>query len=306
MSDLLSRLEQGSILVADGATGTMLQSMGLAAGAAPELWNVENPDAVRALYRAYLDAGSNMILSNTFGGSRIKLERTGGLGGRVQELNRAGALLAKEMVAERADRPAYAAGDVGPTGELMAPYGVLSYEEAVGLFAQQAGALVAGGVDLIWIETMSDLNEARAAVEGIRQVTDLPIFCSLSFGSGGRTIMGVTPAQAVEVLWPLGLAAIGANCGEGIDVMEPVLNQMRGALEQVEDNIDRPEHPPLIAKPNAGLPRLVDGETVFDLGPAELASYVPCLIEWGAQIIGACCGSSPEHIAAIAAAVAAS
>jgi 5-methyltetrahydrofolate--homocysteine methyltransferase len=305
MSDLLSRLERGSVLVADGATGTMLQSMGLAAGTAPDLWNVENPDAVRTLYRAYLAAGSHIILSNTFGGNRIKLERSGGLGGRVQELNRAGALLAKEVAAELDDRRAYVAGDVGPTGELMAPYGVLSDEEAVEVFAEQAGALVAGGVDAIWIETMSDLNEACAAVKGARQVTDLPVFCSLSFGSGGRTIMGVTPAQAVQALWPLGLNAIGANCGEGVDVMEPVLNQMRVALDEMASTAGHVEHPPLIAKPNAGLPRLVDGETVFDLGPAALASYVPGLVEWGARIIGACCGSSPDHIAAIAAAVAA-
>ena len=251
MSDLLTCLESGAVLVADGATGTMLQSMGLAAGMAPELWNVENPDAVRALHRAYLDAGSDVILTNTFGGSRLKLERAGGLGERTQELNQAAAVLAVEMASERAGRRVYAAGDIGPTGELMAPYGSLSYEEAVEVFAEQAGALAAGGVDLIWIETMSDLNEAKAAVEGARRVTDLCLFCSLSFGSSGRTMMGVTPAAAAQTLWPLGLAAIGANCGEGVDVIEPVLTQMRDALAELGGC------PPLIAKPNAGLPRLV-------------------------------------------------
>jgi 5-methyltetrahydrofolate--homocysteine methyltransferase len=311
MSDLLTRLETGVVLVADGATGTMLQSMGLATGTAPELWNVENPDAVRTLHRAYLDAGSDVILTNTFGGSRIKLERTGGLGERAEELNRVAAALAKEMAGERTFRRVYAAGDIGPTGELMAPYGLLEYEEAVDVFAQQAAALVAGGVDLIWIETMSDLNEARAAVEGARQATDLPLFCSLSFGQSGRTMMGVTPKEAAQTLWPLGLAAIGANCGEGVEVMEPVLKQMRAALEpdassgEVGGRSPGARHPVLIAKPNAGLPRLVDGKTVFDLDPAELAAHVPCFIGYGAQIIGACCGSSPEHIAAIAAAVAA-
>jgi 5-methyltetrahydrofolate--homocysteine methyltransferase len=307
VSDLLTVLQSGAVLVADGATGTMLQSMGLTAGTAPELWNVERPDAVRTLHRAYLDAGSDIILTNTFGGSRIKLERAGGLGGRAEELNRAAAVLAVEMAAssrcpERSGRRAYAAGDVGPIGELMAPYGSLSYEEAVEVFAQQARALAAGGVDLIWIETMSDLNEASAAIEGARQVTDLPLFCSLSFGSSGRTIMGVTPAAAAQALWPryhpLGLAAIGANCGEGVDVIEPVLTQMRDALAEMGSC------PPLIAKPNAGLPRLVGGETVFDLAPAELAAHIPCFIDKGARIVGACCGSSPEHIAAIAAAVA--
>jgi 5-methyltetrahydrofolate--homocysteine methyltransferase len=311
MSDLLAYLETGAVLVADGATGTMLQSMGLATGTAPELWNVEKPDAVRTLHRAYLDAGSEVILTNTFGGSRIKLERAGGLGERAEELNRAAAALAKEMAGERTVRRAYAAGDIGPTGELMAPYGHLEYEEAVDIFAQQAAALGAGGVDLIWIETMSDLNEARAAIEGALQVTDLPLFCSLSFGRGGRTMMGVTPKEAAQTLWPLGLTAIGANCGEGVKVMEPVLKQMSAALEpdvsssEVGGCPHRMKHPALIAKPNAGLPRLVGGETVFDLEPAELAAHVPCFIGWGAQIVGACCGSSPEHIAAIAAAVAA-
>ena len=299
MSDLLTCLERGAVLVADGATGTMLQSMGLSAGALPELWNVERPGAIRTLHRAYLDAGSDVILTNTFGGSRIKLERAGRLGGRTEELNQAAAVLAAEMAGERVERRAYAAGDIGPTGELMVPYGLLSYEEAVDVFAQQAGALAAGGVDLIWIETMSDLSEAKAAVEGARQATELPLFCSLSFGSGGRTMMGVTPAAAAQALWPLGLTAIGANCGEGVDLIQPVLTQMRDALAEMGSC------PPLIAKPNAGLPRLVDGETVFDLDPAELAAHVPCFIEWGARIVGACCGSSPEHIAAIAAAVAA-
>jgi len=301
MIDLRTYLERGNLIVADGATGTMLQSMGLASGTAPELWNVENPDAVRALHQAYLDAGSRVILTNTFGGTQVKLERTGGLGERTVELNRAAAALAKEMAGSTGDGRAYAAGDIGPTGELMEPYGPLSYSRAVDVFAQQARALAEGGVDLLWIETMTDLNEAKAAVDGARQATDLALFCSLSFGRGGRTMMGVTPAQAVETLWPLGLSAIGGNCGEGVEVMEPVLTQMRAALEGLGVMND----PPLIAKPNAGLPRLEGGKTVFDLGPEELAAHVPQFVEWGAQVVGACCGSSPEHIAAIAIAVAA-
>jgi 5-methyltetrahydrofolate--homocysteine methyltransferase len=279
----------------------MLQSMGLASGTAPELWNVENPDGVRALHRAYLDAGSQIILTNTFGGSRIKLERVGGLSERTVELNQAAAILAKE----EANGRAYVAGDIGPTGELMAPYGVLSYEEGVDVFAQQAQALAQGGADLIWIETMSDLNEARAAVEGAMQVADLPVFCSLSFGRGGRTVMGVTPAQAVETLWPMGLFAIGGNCGEGVQVMMPVLTEMRAALEDMagSDGQEKPASRALIAKPNAGLPQLVEGETVFDLEPKDLAAFVPRFVELGAQVIGGCCGSSPRHIAAIVAAL---
>jgi 5-methyltetrahydrofolate--homocysteine methyltransferase len=287
-------LKQGNLLIADGATGTMLQSLGLPAGVAPELWNVERPEAVRTLYRSYLDAGSGVILTNTFGGSRLKLERVGSLGERCAELNQAAACLAKEAAGERA----YVAGDIGPTGELMEPYGLLDYKGALDVFGQQAQALVDGGIDLIWVETMSDLNEAKAAVEAARTVSDLPVFCSLSFGASGRTMMGVTPAQAVETLWPLGLTAIGANCGEGVEVIELVLPKMHAALQELGGAGSYP----LIAKPNAGLPRLVDGETVFDLGPSELAAYLPCFVEWGAQIVGACCGSSPEHIAALAAA----
>lgn len=293
MQDVRAYLQQGKVLIADGATGTMFHSMGLPTGTAPELWNAQEPDRVRALHRAYLDAGSQVILTNTFGGSRAKLERAGGLGTRTEELNRAAAVLAKA----EAGGHAYVAGDIGPTGELMAPYGTLSYEESVEIYAQQARALVDGGVDLIWIETMSDLNEAKAAVEGTRQVTDLPVFCSLSFTRGGRTIMGATPTQAAETLWPMGLAAIGANCGEGIQVIAPVLTEMRAALRHASANVV------LIAKPNAGLPHLENGETVFDLGPAAFAEHVPAFVASGAQVIGACCGSSPEHIAAIVAAL---
>jgi 5-methyltetrahydrofolate--homocysteine methyltransferase len=298
VQDLYQYLEQGHLLVADGATGTMFQSMGLPVGTAPELWNVENPSSVRALHRAYLDAGSQVILTNTFGGSRAKLDRVGGLGARTEELNRAAAVLARK----ESGGQAYVAGDVGPTGELMAPYGSLAYEEAVEIFAEQARALAAGGVDLIWVETMSDLNEAKAAVEGAKQATDLPVFCSLSFGRGARTMMGVTPALAVETLYPLGLTAIGANCGEGVEMMTPVLTEMRNALDSVREMEGLPK-PVLIAKPNAGLPRLEDGKTVFDLGPQDLAANVPHFVELGARVVGACCGSSPEHVAAIVAAV---
>jgi 5-methyltetrahydrofolate--homocysteine methyltransferase len=294
MQDLVRYLEGGNLLIADGATGTMLQGMGLPPGIAPELWNVEQPDAIRAHYRAYLEVGSEVILANTFGGNRIKLQRSGGLGSRVVELNRAGAALAVKEAAGRA----YVAGDMGPTGELLAPYGMLGYEDAVAAYAEQALALVEGGVDALWGETLTDLNEARALVEGVRQVTDLPLFCSLSFGRGGadgqpRTIMGVTARQAAETLWPMGLTAIGANCGDGIPPVAAALDAMRAALPEAV----------LIAKPNAGVPRIEDGETVFPLGPEEMAAQVPDLVARGAQVIGGCCGNTPGHIAAIAAAV---
>ena len=292
MREIQRHLREGGILVADGATGTQLQAMGLAAGVSPELWNVERPNAILAHHRAYLEAGSQIILTNTFGGSRIKLERTGGLGERAVELNQAAARLAKEAAGDRA----YVAGDMGPTGELLAPYGLLEYGQAVETFAEQAAALAKGGVDLLWVETMTDLNEAKAAVEGAQQATTLPVFVSFSFGAAGRTMMGMTPTQAVQAFVPMAVAAIGANCGEGIDPVVNALVEMRAALVDIGGDAV----PALIAKPNAGLPRLEDGQTVFDLGPEEMAAHVPQLIESGAQIIGACCGSSPAHIAAMA------
>jgi 5-methyltetrahydrofolate--homocysteine methyltransferase len=292
VQDLQTYLNSGGTLLADGATGTILQSMGLPGGAPPEVWNVERPETIRAHHRAYLDAGAQIILTNTFGGSRIRLEQAGGLGERTTELNQAAVGLAREAAGERA----YVAGDIGPTGELLAPYGTLDYQEAVRAFAEQARALAESGVDLLWVETMIDLNEAKAAIEGARQVTALPIFCSFSFGRRGRTMMGVTPAQIVKILSPMALAGIGANCGEGIEPVVDALVEMRAALSQVPGN----STPVLVAKPNAGLPRLEDGQTVFDLGPEEMAAHVPRFVEIGAQVIGGCCGSSPAHIAAMA------
>ena len=286
MQDIGTWLQQGKVLLADGATGTQLQAMGLPAGTAPEPWNVENPAAIRAHHRAYLDAGSQIILTNSFGGNRLKLETAGGLGDRTAELIQAAAALARA----EANGDAFVAGDVGPTGELLQPYGLLSYEDAVGVFAEQARGLAEGGADLIWVETMSDLNEAKAAVEGAMQATDLPVFCSLSFGASCRTMMGVDPAQAANELWPMGLAALGANCGEGLEVIPKVLEGIRAAQPGVV----------LIAKPNAGLPHLQNGETVFDLGPESFAEHMPHFIELGAQVVGGCCGSTPAHIAAVA------
>ena len=281
---LKDHLAEGKLLIADGATGTMMMAAGLPAGIAPELWNAERPDQVLGLYRAYLEAGSQIILTNTFGGSPLKLAKMG-LAERTHELNLAAARLARQAAGESA----YVAGDIGPSGELMAPMGTLTYEKALEAFTEQAKALAEGGVDAIWVETMSDLAEARAAVTAARQVSDLPVFCSLSFGRKARTIMGVTPSQAANELWPLGLTAIGANCGEGLEMIPEVLTQMRQALPKAT----------LIAKPNAGLPRLVDGRTIYDVEPAQFASRMSEFVEQGAQIVGSCCGSSPAYIAAL-------
>jgi 5-methyltetrahydrofolate--homocysteine methyltransferase len=282
-------LAQGRRLIADGATGTMLMASGLPAGAPPELWNAEQPEKIIALHRAYLEAGSQIILTNTFGGSRIKLEKMG-LSERTHELNYCAARLARQAAGEAA----FVAGDIGPSGELMAPMGVLSYDLALDAFAEQADALAAGGVDAIWVETMTDLEEARAAVNAALHATKLPVFCSMSFGRRARTMMGVSGKKAAETLWPLGLAAIGLNCGEGLEMVPEVLAQMRAAAPDAV----------LIAKPNAGLPRLTGGQTVYDLSPQDFAAQMRTFADLGAQIVGSCCGSSPVFIQALASAVA--
>lgn len=279
-------LDSKKLLVADGAAGTMLIAAGLPGGLPPEVWNSEKAEEIARLHRAYLDAGSQIILTNTFGGNRLKLAHSG-YEDRVEELNRAGA----EIAVKAADGKAFIAGDIGPTGKLMEPLGPLSFQAAYDAYYEQAALLAAGHVDAIWIETMTDLEEARAAVSAARQATQLPVFCTMSFGRKGKTMMGVTPKRAAETLWPLGLAAIGANCGEGLEVIDTILTEFRSVLPDAH----------LIVKPNAGLPRLVDGQTVYDTPPAAFANHTARFIEKGACIVGACCGSSPEFIAEISA-----
>jgi 5-methyltetrahydrofolate--homocysteine methyltransferase len=282
---LLARLADGETLVADGAMGTLLMAKGLEPGSTPEEWNVVHPNWVADVHRAYIAAGSQIVLTNTFGGSRIKLARAG-MADRMEEFNRAAAALALGAAAGGA----FVAGDIGPCGEMMEPLGSLTFAEAVENFAQQARALAGSGVDLLWVETMMDLEEARAALTGAKQASDLPVFCSMSFGPGGRTIMGIGAAQALEALKPLGPAAFGANCGEGLDVMDAVLDRLTPPAPGI----------PLIAKPNAGLPRMSGDRAVYDVGPEEFSGRIGALVKRGVQVVGACCGSSPEFIAAIA------
>ena len=283
--DLLQYLIDDGILIADGATGTALMAAGLPSNAPPDSWNILRPDEILALHRSYLDAGSQIILTNTFGGNRIKLDKFK-MGDHVYKHNLAAAVLARG----EASGKAYVAGDIGPTGELMEPYGVLNLEKAIEVFAEQASALAEGGVDAIWVETMSDIKEAQAAIMGAKQVTDLPILCSLSFGKKARTMMGAGAREAAETLWPLGLTAIGANCGERLEDVYEVLSQMKEVLPDA----------PLIAKPNAGTPRLVSGQTVYDMTPGEFSSHIRKFVQLGARIVGACCGSNPSFIKAIA------
>lgn len=288
---LLTWLAEGRVLLGDGAMGTMLQNAGLTDGGAPELWNVTQPAVVRSVYEAYVKAGANLIETNTFGGTsaRLKLHN---LQDRVIELNRAGVQLAKE-VAEPAG--VLVAGSIGPSGELIEPVGPLSMEEAEAMFAEQTQGLVEGGVDLIVIETMSHLNEVEAAVKGAQRVApDLPIVVTLSFDTNFHTMMGVSPKAAVEMISQWGVQVIGANCGNGPSEIETVMTQMAQY---------RPAGVYLMAQSNAGMPQYVNGAIRYDGTPDIMADYALRLRNLGVNIIGACCGSTPAHIAAMRAAL---
>jgi len=289
MEEILSRLEGGRAIVADGAMGTMLQAAGLPTGTPPEAWLLENPDAVRDVHLAYLEAGSELILTCTFGGTRARLERKG-LGSRVAEVNRRAVEAAREAVGDRA----YVAGDMGPLGQFLAPLGPLSHEQAVEIFAEQAAALVAAGVDLLYVETMSAMEEMRAAIEGARRAGgSLPVFATFSFDHHGRTNMGVSPEQAAEAFLELGVNAFGANCGATLEMTEGAVAAMHEAAPEAL----------LIAKPNAGVPHMVGREIVYDASPEDMAEYARRFVALGARVVGGCCGSTPAHVAAIAAAV---
>lgn len=285
-------LDSGNIIVADGAMGSRLMAAGMPTGMASELWNVENPAAVRDVHRSYIEAGSQIILSNSFSGSRTSLSRHN-LAERTAELNQAAAENARAE-ADAAGRPVLVGGSMGPCGDLFAPYGPLNAESAQAIFTEQAAALAAGGVDVFWIETMSDLNEVAAAVAGCRQANpDIPVVTTMSFDRKGRTMMGISPEQALQTLQPLGVTAVGGNCGNGPDEILAVIEKMH-ALDQEAI---------FVAKANAGMPKLVKGRTVYDAGPQEMAQYAVQARDSGARIIGACCGSTDAHIRAIAKAV---
>ncbi len=287
MSKFTAFMNARPILVADGAMGTMLHKAGLLLGIAPERWNLENPDAVRAVYKAYLEAGADLILTNTFGGAPARLERDN-LHNQVHAINLAAAQLAREVVGDGA----LVMGDIGPTGQILEPLGALPYAEAVSGFAAQAAALTEGGADAILIETMSDLGEAIAAIEGTRQVTDLPILVTMSFDTKGRTMMGVKPEKAAQTLWGMGVAVIGANCGRTLSETLEAVVKMRVAVPEAI----------LMAKPNAGLPHAEGGELVYEVTPEVMADYARRFVtEAGVKIFGGCCGSTPEHIRAVAA-----
>ena len=277
--------EKGTLL-ADGATGTNLFDMGLESGEAPEAWLLEHPDRVQALHQSFVDAGSDIFLTNTFGGTRHRL-KLHGLDDQVTSLNRTAARLARG-IADEADRPVLVAGSVGPTGELLTPLGKLEKTDAVNSFKEQIEGLVEGGIDLVWIETISAPDELEAAAEAARSF-DLPVCATMSFDSAGRTMMGLTPRAFASLAADFNLDGFGANCGVGAsDLMSSVIGFADATPTQ-----------PIIAKANCGIPSYEDGRIVYSGTVEQMAAYAQLARAAGAKIIGGCCGTKPEHIRAM-------
>ncbi|HQT91094.1 MAG TPA: homocysteine S-methyltransferase family protein [Candidatus Kryptobacter bacterium] len=287
MTSLLKALKSGRILVSDGAWGTMLQERGLQAGECPELWNITRRDDVLAVARSYVQAGADMILTNSFGGSPIKLAHYG-LQDRAVELNEAAAAISREAAGN--DR--FVLGSVGPTGEMLM-MGQVTEESVYDGFRIQAEALKKGGVDAILVETMSAIDEATIAIRAAKEATGLEIICTFTFDKtlkgGYRTMMGVSPADMVKAVKEAGASIIGANCGNGFDQMVEVVREIRKADPST----------PVLVHANAGLPVIEDGKVVYTETPAAVAVMARELAQCGANIIGGCCGTTPDHIRAL-------
>lgn len=281
-SDMLATKD---VLLTDGATGTNLFNMGLQSGDAPELWNVDEPAKISALYQLSIDAGSDLFLTNTFGGTaaRLKLHNAQN---RVRELNRVGAELGREA-ADKAERKIIVAGSVGPTGEIMEPVGELSHSLAVEMFHEQVDGLKEGGVDIVWLETISAPEEYRAAAEAFA-LADMPWVGTMSFDTAGRTMMGVTSADMVQLVedLPNPPLAFGANCGVGAS---DILRTVHGFVAQGTER-------PIISKGNAGIPKYVDGHIHYDGTPELMAEYAVLARDSGAKIVGGCCGTMADHL----------
>ena len=292
MNKFLERLNGGEILVADGATGSNLQKMGLKPGKPPEDLIIDDPDTILKLASSFVEAGSDIILTCTFGGTRMRMKDSK-YQDRTPEVNLRAAEIARKAASARDG--VLVAGSMGPVGALIEPYGPLKAEDVKATFAEQAKALAEGGVDLLLIETMFSFEETTAAFEGARSVTDLPIVVSFSYDRGTRTMMGVKPKDVIKRYSEMGAALIGANCGTTLDNMELVIKEYAETIPGI----------PLWVKPNAGVPHM-DIETeqgVYDMGPEDMAKFSKRYVELGAKVVGGCCGNTPEHIAAIVKAV---
>jgi len=286
------RLDRGGPLIADGATGTNYQAMGLPLGAAPEDWLFDAPERVIELHEAFIAAGSELILTCSFGATNLRLA-DGSLAGRGREVN----MRAAELARAASGGAVIVAGSMGPTGQLCEPLGPLSPEQCAEEFAAQASALTEGGVDVLVLETFFALEEAIGAINGAQRVSELPLVVSFSFDQGTRTMMGLSPADAVAAVVPLGVSGVGANCGRSLADMDAIVPEIVAAAAG---------RVPVWVKPNAGIPRIVGDSVVYDADAETFAVHARRYVEQGVRIVGGCCGSTPAHIAAIARALAAS
>ena len=288
---LQSLLDAGGPIITDGAMGTMLFSLGLELGMAPVVWNVENPDGIAKVHQTYIEAGTQIILTNTFVANRHNLSRNN-LSERAVEFNTAAVKIARKVAAE-ADTGVVVAGDIGPTGGVVASYGDVAYEDAVDIFKEQATALAEAGAGLFWLETIENLEEMDAALEGCKQAApQIPVVATMSFGTNqniARTTYGVTHEQAADLMTSHGVLAFGANCGLGLEAVEKAI----GGMREFDGSV------PLVAKANAGIPTLQDDKAVYPSSPQDMAEFARTVSKMGARIIGGCCGSTPDHIRAI-------
>ena len=283
---ILERLSRGDILISDGATGTYLQDRGLEPGGCPEEFNASHPEIVRGMATAYFEAGSDMVLTNSFGGNRFMLKKYG-YGDRLREFNR----LASEHARSAAPPGGYVVGSVGPSGEFLEPLGEVTETEMFEAFVEQVTALEEGGADAVVVETMTALEEATLAIRAAKEHTGLTVMATMVFDKGPRgffTMMGVTPARAATELSAAGADVVGSNCGNGIEGMVEVAKEMRQATDGY-----------MLIHSNAGLPELRNGEVVYPEGPDWMAERFQALVEAGVNIVGGCCGTTPDHIRAL-------
>lgn len=289
MPSFVDLLAERAVIVADGATGTNYQEMGIEPGVAPEEWVFDAPEQVRELHRRFAEAGSDLVLTCTFGATTPRLA-DGPLAGRTSELNIRAAELARNAVGDEV----LVAGSMGPTGQLADPYGPLTRTVCVEAYAEQARALNEGGVDLLVLETFFALEEALWAIEGAQSASHLPLVASFSFDQGTHTMMGLSPSDVVAAVKPLGVTALGANCGRSLEDTDTIVTELLTADSGI----------PLWIKPNAGVPRIIGDAVVYEADPETLAQHIRDYADRGARVVGGCCGSTPDHIVAIARALA--
>jgi 5-methyltetrahydrofolate--homocysteine methyltransferase len=287
---IIERLERGDILISDGATGTYLQAHGLEPGGCPEEFNISHPEIIRRMAREYFDAGSDLVLTNSFGGNRFMQEKYG-LGDKVKEINR----LAAEHAKSQTPSGCYVVGSIGPTGEFLEPLGPVTEEQMLNAFTEQACALEEGGADAVVIETLTSIEECVLAIKAAKENTKLTVMATLTYDKGPRgffTMMGVTPQIGVTALKEAGADVIGANCGNGIDVMVELAAELRAVTNDY-----------LLIHSNAGIPSLQNGEIIYPESPNYMVDGFLQLVDLGVNILGGCCGSNPEHIRALAKAI---